>query len=252
MIRLAASLAGPASWPRSAATMSSTVSPASSTRRSTRAAPAVRSRGGSTACAARAASMPSATMASLELGQLVVRHEVVGEAHGDGVAGAERRARQRGVKAEQPGRTRQDEGAADVGNEPDTHFGHRHFRGVGDDADAAVRADADAAAHHDAVHQRDVRLRIAAIWAFITVLVVPEQLATDRGRRARCCRPRRCRRPRTGHARPRRSARRRLMSSSALPFGQGLRDRGDHRVGQRVDRLGPVEGDQADAAVDGY
>ena len=33
----------------------------------------------------------------VELGELVVRHEVVGEAHGDGVGRVERCARQRGV-----------------------------------------------------------------------------------------------------------------------------------------------------------
>ena len=36
----------------------------------------------------------------LELTEGVVRHEVVGEAHGDGVGGAERSARQRGVQTQ--------------------------------------------------------------------------------------------------------------------------------------------------------
>ena len=126
------------------------------------------------ACAASAASMPSATIASLKACEVVVRHEVVGEAHRDRVGGAERRARQRGVQAEQPGRARQDERAADVGDEADTDFGHGHFRGVGDDADAAVGADPDAAAHHDAVHQRDIRLAEAADLRVEQILVVPE------------------------------------------------------------------------------
>ena len=36
------------------------------------------------------------------------------------------------------------------------------------------------------------------------------------------------------------------------PVGQHRRHRVDHRVGQRIDGLGPVEGDQADAAIDVY
>ena len=119
--------------------------------------------------------MPSATIASVNSASVVVRNEVVGEAHRDGVARGERRARQRGVVAEQPGRARQDVGAADIGDEADTHLGHRHLRGVGDDADAAVRADADAAAHHDAVHQRDVRLRVPRDVGVHPVLVPPER-----------------------------------------------------------------------------
>ena len=54
----------------------------------------------------------------LEGGERVVRHEVVGEAHGDGVGAAERRARQRGVQAEQPGRARQDEVPPTSGMKP--------------------------------------------------------------------------------------------------------------------------------------
>ena len=63
-------------------------------------------------------------IASLEGGEGVVGHEVVGEAHRDGVGAGERRARQRGVQAEQSGRARQDVGAADVGDEADAHLGH--------------------------------------------------------------------------------------------------------------------------------
>ena len=166
-----------------------------------------------------------------ELGEFVVADEVIGEAHRDGVACGERCARQRGVKAEQPGCTRQDVRAADVGDEPDTHLGHRHLRGVGDDADAAVGADADAATHHDAVHQRHERLRVPRDVSVHPVLVPPE---------------------RAGHV---------VVAASAVvdlddvaagaqaalacagehsgadgvvvaPFGQCPRDRGDHRVGE--------------------
>ncbi len=47
--------------------------------------------------------MPSAMIGVGELGELVVRHEAIGEAHGDGVGGGERRARQRGVRPSSPG-----------------------------------------------------------------------------------------------------------------------------------------------------
>ena len=46
-----------------------------------------------------------------------------------------------------------------------------------------VRADADAAAHHDAVHERDVRLGEAADLGVQQILVVPERAAPR-------CRPR--------------------------------------------------------------
>ena len=110
----------------------------------------------------------------LEGVQVVVGHEMVGEAQRDRVGAVELGAGQRGVMTEQSGRARQDERAADVGDEADTHFGHRHFGGVGDDADAAVGADPDTAAHHDAVHQRDIGLAEATDLRVEQILVVPE------------------------------------------------------------------------------
>ena len=154
-------------------------------------------------------------------------------------------------RPEQARRTRQDERAADVGDEADADLGHRHLRGVGDDPDAAVDADPDAAAHHDAVHQRDVGLAEAADLRVEQILVVPELpgfrpvgagAVVDRDDVAACAQ--------SAFAGP-------VDHDGAdvvvvLPVGQDPRDRVDHRVGQRVDRLGPVEGDQADTAVDGY
>ncbi len=195
--------------------------------------------------------MPSAMTALLELTEGVVRHEVVGETHGDGVGGAERSARQRGVQAQKPRRARQYERAADVGDEADTHFGHRHLRGVGDHSHAAVDADPDAATHHDAVHQRDIRLAEAADLRIHHVLVVPELsglgpvgagAVMERYEVAAC-------------------AQAALAGTVdhdgvdvvvAVPVGQHGRHRVDHGMGQRIDGLGPVEGDQADAAVDVY
>src|SRR6185295_13066539 len=74
----------------------------------------------------------------------------------------------------QTGCAGEDQCAADVGNEADTHFGHGHFGGVGDHPDTAVRADTDTAAHHDAVHQCDDRLGVPADMPVEQVFVVPE------------------------------------------------------------------------------
>jgi hypothetical protein len=38
----------------------------------------------------------------------------------------------------------------------------------------------------------------------------------------------------------------------ALPVGKHRRHRADHRMGQRIDGLRTVEGDQADAVLDSY
>ena len=55
-------------------------------------------------------------------------------------------------------RARQQPRAADIREEADADFGHRQPGLLGDDAMAAMRGKADAAAHHDAVHVGDVRL----------------------------------------------------------------------------------------------
>ena len=66
-----------------------------------------------------------------------MRDVLVGETQCDRVGAGERCACQCGVQTEKTGRPRQDERAADVGDEADTDFGHRHFGGVGDDSDAS-------------------------------------------------------------------------------------------------------------------
>ena len=53
------------------------------------------------------------------------------------------------------------------GTRPIAHSGMATWRGLADDAVAAVAGDADAAAHDEALHQRDVGLRVAAMRAFI-------------------------------------------------------------------------------------
>ena len=58
-------------------------------------------------------------------------------------------------------RARQQKAGADVGKIADRDFRHGDRRALGDDAVRCMRRKADAAAHDDAVHQRDHRLWIA-------------------------------------------------------------------------------------------
>ena len=180
-----------------------------------------------------------------------MRDEVVRETQGDGVGAGERCARQRGVQAQQPGRPREDEGAADVGDEADSHFGHGHFGGVGDDSDTAMRADPDAAAHHDAVHQRDIRLGISADLAVQEVLVVPELAGLDPvGAGAVIDRDDVAARAEPAFAGAGHHDRVDLVVG--LPLREHPRQGVDHGMCQRIDGLGPVERDQADPSVDSY
>src|SRR5262249_8308136 len=149
------------------------------------------------------------------------------------------------------GCSRQDQRAADVGDQADADLGHRHLGGVGDDAGGAVGADAYATAHHDAVHQRDVGLGKATDLRVEQILVVPE--LPRLGPVATCAVidhhhvTARAQPAVTGAGYHHRADR-----VVVLPVGEHRRHRGDHRVGQRVDRLRAVEGDQADAVLDSY
>ncbi|BBX20586.1 hypothetical protein MDUV_54460 [Mycolicibacterium duvalii] len=107
------------------------------------------------------------------------------------------------------------------------------------------------AAHRDAVHQGDVRLGVAADRGVEQILVVPEAarliaaglgVVVDRddvsaGAQATLTR--------AGDD----DGRHRVV---AFPLPQRRVDRRDHRMGQRVDRLGSVERDQSDSVVDLY
>ena len=93
--------------------------------------------------------------------------EAVGEAGVDGVAGAHAVAGDAEVLAEAAGGAGEELRGADVGDEADHAFGHGDLGGLADDAVAAVAGDADAAAHDEALHQRDVGFRQAAMRAFI-------------------------------------------------------------------------------------
>ena len=122
-----------------------------------------------------AADGSSVSSAVEQRGNAIARDEMVGEADEDRVGGAPRSppVSARWVPSS-PGAPREQLGGADVGNEPDRHLRHAQLRPLGDDAVGAVRRDTDAAAQHDAVHDRDVRLRVARDARVEDVLVAPE------------------------------------------------------------------------------
>jgi hypothetical protein len=111
-----------------------------------------------------------------------------------------------------------------------------------------VHADTDAAAHHDAVHQRDVRLGIAGDVAIHDVLVVPELsgfgavgsgAAVDRDDVAARAQPApACACEHHG-----------ADVVVVLPVPQHRLDGVDHRMSQRIDRLRPVQNQKTDAVV---
>ena len=90
--------------------------------------------------------------------EIAVWHVVVGESHCDGVGSGKRCSGQRGVQTQCAGCPGQQKRPADVRDEADADLGHRDLRGVGHHSGVCVSTDADAPAHHDAVHQRHVRL----------------------------------------------------------------------------------------------
>ena len=79
-----------------------------------------------------------------------------GEPGGDHVAPPDPRRRQGEIKAEFPRQARQEPAAADIGKEADAGLGHREHRLFRHDPVRAVKGDADAAAHRNAVDQRDI------------------------------------------------------------------------------------------------
>ena len=114
-----------------------------------------------------------------ERGPAVERDEVVGEAGADGVAGLHAVAGQAEVFAEVAGGLRQQPGAADVGDQPDAAFGHGDAGGFAGDAVAAVGRHADAAAHDEALHQRDVGFGVAGDAGVHPVFLGPEAAGVD-------------------------------------------------------------------------
>src|SRR5947208_1822556 len=72
---------------------------------------------------------------------------------------------------------RQQPGTADIRKEAEADFGHRELRLLGHNTVATVRRQADAAAHHDAIHEGDIRLREFLDAGVEDVLVAPQDLA---------------------------------------------------------------------------
>ena len=82
-----------------------------------------------------------------------------GNARGGDVCAFEARARQREPGAELPAETRQEPTSADIGKQANTGFRHREDRAFGRYPVRAVYGQSDAAAHGDAVDDRQDRFR---------------------------------------------------------------------------------------------
>ncbi len=183
--------------------------------------------------------------------QLGPLHEMVREAAQQRVPGPHDRTGQGEMGAQLTGGQRQQIGAADVRHEADPGLRHRHLRALGDDPDAAVRRHAHAAAHHDAVHDRHVRLGIAGDPGVEPVLVAPE-----RGRRLPARTgvlvdgPDVAARAQAALPGPGEHDGRHLRI--ALPAVESRRDRRHHRVGEGVERLRPVQGQHPGTALDAH
>src|ERR1700737_3364232 len=81
------------------------------------------------------------------------------------------------ISAELAGGARQQPGATDIGEKSDPDFRHADLGSLGDDAMAAMRRQTDAAAHHDAVHDGNVRFRKRRNARVHNVFFAPEDLA---------------------------------------------------------------------------
>ena len=101
----------------------------------------------------------------------------------DAVGGVEALAGQRAIGAELARHARQEPGGADVGKEADADLRHGEGIAVAGDAVRAVHRNADAAAHDDAVDQRDIGL------AVVLDRGVERDIRRARSRAPRLCRP---------------------------------------------------------------
>ena len=87
---------------------------------------------------------------------------------------AEALAGQRAIGAELARHARQKPGGADIGKKADADLRHGELEAVAGDAMRAVHRHADAAAHHDAVDQRDVGLAVILDRGVERIFVAPE------------------------------------------------------------------------------
>ena len=165
------------------------------------------------------------------------------------VGRAEARAGEPEIHAEAAGQARQHVGRADVREQADAGLRHREHRALGHHAVRAVHRDPDAAAHRDAVEQRDVGLGEMVQPRIHRVL--DAHRSGPRRRRPRAvstpCSQRMS--PPAQNARspaPLISTAR--TSGSACQLRQPGRERPAHRQRERVERARPVQGDHHQAA----
>ena len=169
------------------------------------------------------------------------RHHTIGG--GKPIAG------ERAIGAELAGQARQEPGRADVGKKADPDLRHGEHELVAGDAMRAVHRNADAAAHHDAVDQRHIRLAIAfdarverVFLAEKAERIVIAPGAPEIVQRAQIAARRERARAVGGedHARDR---------AIGLPFGELLRERAYHAAGHRIERVWSIERDETRRAA---
>ena len=154
-------------------------------------------------------------------------------------------AGQREERAQRALQAGQEIAAADIGEEADGRLGHGEQELLARDRVRAVHREADAAAHVDAVDQRDPRLGVAVDAAVDDVLVA-EEIAAQRARRDLAALAIEVGDVAAGAegavagAAQHHGLDRRVL----LPAGNDPLQLEDHAVRQRVQRLGPVERDE--------
>ena len=185
--------------------------------------------------------------------QRIARHHMGGEAESEGVGRTDARAGEAEVEPGPALEPRQEVGRAHVGEEADPGLGHGEECALGHDAVGAVDRDPDAAAHDDAVDQRDIGLRVAEDEGVEPVFLGVEDggeaalgivlLAVDEADVAAGA---------EGHAAvlPRGTAHDDGGDPRILrPFPQSRVEVQHHGLGQRVERLRPVQGDASRPAL---
>ena len=141
---------------------------AAASRRRSRAAPRR-----NTSRSARSAS-PVSPSRSMQARRNAGFHGVGGQARPQRIAIADAVSGQAEIHAEAAAEVGQQMAAADVGEKADADFRHGEYGVFGQHPVRAVEGDADAAAHDDAVDQRDIGLRVGAIVGIEAVFVGEE------------------------------------------------------------------------------
>ncbi len=175
-------------------------------------------------------------------------YEVVGEPAEQRVGSSHGGPGEGEMGAEPTRRAPEEPGPADVGDEADAGLGHGDAGALGDDPNAAVGRDTDAAAHDDAVHEGHVRLGVAGDAGVEPVLVAPETggggvpglgVVVDGADVAARAQP-----ALSG------TADQDLVDGGVLlPGAEGLVDPQHHGVGEGVEGLGAIEGDHRGPAL---